>query len=138
MAFYKIGSGQQLLSLVSVNNVVDVIAESIDNKSFFNETFNVRDFEDYSINQIILFFKEMCSQKYKPVITMPQALPLTVFQYFKFLMPQRAEYLKYQFNKIAQDSVYSVEKLRSTGIPLKWNLYNTFHDDSRFRRKVRK
>ena len=28
--------------------------------------------------------------------------------------------------KIAQDSIYSVEKLRSTGIQLKWNLYNTF------------
>ena len=27
--------------------------------------------------------------------------------------------------KIAQDSIYSVEKLRSTGIPLKWNLKNT-------------
>jgi len=40
--------------------------------------------------------------------------------------------------KIAQDSIYSVEKLRSTGIQLKWNLYNTFHSDSRFRRKVRK
>jgi hypothetical protein len=40
--------------------------------------------------------------------------------------------------KIAQDSIYSVEKLCSTGIQLKWNLYNTFHSDSRFRRKVRK
>jgi nucleoside-diphosphate-sugar epimerase len=125
LAFYKIGSGEQRLSLVSVNNVVDVIAESIDNKSFFNETFNVRDFEDYSINQIILFFKEMCSQKYKPVITIPQALPLTVFQYFKFLMPQRAEYLKYQFNKIANDNIYSGSKLLLTGIQLKWNLGNT-------------
>jgi len=40
--------------------------------------------------------------------------------------------------KLALDSIYSVEKLRSTGIPIKWNLYNTFHDNSRFRGKVRK
>lgn len=126
LAFYKVGSGEQRMSLLSVNNVVDAVTESINNKMFFNEIFNVSDFQDYSINQIIIFLKELCSQRNKPVITIPEAIHLRAFQCLKLLMPKKADYLKYQFNKIAQDSVYSAEKLRSKGTKLKWNLYNTF------------
>ena len=128
LAFYKIGSGEQLLSLVSVNNVVDVITECINNKSFFNETFNVRDFEDYSINQIILFFKEICSQRGKPVVQIPLSVPSFLFKCLGLFAQGRAEFYKLQLNKIALNSLYSAEKLRSTGIKLKWNMENTLKD----------
>jgi len=58
-AFYKIGAGEQRLSLLSVNNVVDVIVDSINNGNYFNETFIVKDLEDYSINEIISSFKDI-------------------------------------------------------------------------------
>jgi hypothetical protein len=83
-------------------------------------------------------FKEIYSQKDKPVFQIPLCIPGTVFKLLSLVMPERAKFYEYQLKKIAQDSIYSVEKLRLTGTPLKWNLYNTFHDDSRFRRKVRK
>ena len=37
----------------------------------------------------------------------------------------RAEFYKLQLNKIAVNSLYFAEKLRSTGVELKWNLKNT-------------
>jgi len=125
-AFYRIGSGEQRVSLCSVNNVIDVVSESINNSHFYNQTFIVKDIDDYTINQLIYFFKELYSQKRRPVIAIPIAVPMAVFQFLNILMPKKLSYLKYQFKKIAQNSIYSSEKLLSTGFSPKWNLYNTF------------
>jgi nucleoside-diphosphate-sugar epimerase len=132
MAFYKVGSGEQCLSLVSVNNVVDIVTESIKNRSFFNETFNVRDFEDYSINGIISTFKDIYSQHNKPVVQIPLSVPSFLFKCLGLFAQGRAEFYKLQLNKIALNSLYSAEKLRSTGITLKWNLKNTLKSSSLF------
>jgi nucleoside-diphosphate-sugar epimerase len=125
MAFYKIGSGEQRLSLCSVNNVVDVIATCINNPSFYNNTFIVKDAEDYSINGIISIFKEIYSQKGKPVLRIPLSVPSFLFKCLGLFAQGRAEFYKLQLNKIALNSLYSADKLRSTGIQLKWNLKNT-------------
>jgi len=130
LAFYRIGSGEQRLSLLSVENVVDVVLNCIMNEMFFYNTFNLTDYEYYSVNQVILFFKRKFSEQKKPVITIPEFVCLGIFRCLRFLMRQRVENLKYQFNKIAGDSIYSVNKLRSSGIKLKWNLYNTFANSS--------
>jgi nucleoside-diphosphate-sugar epimerase len=123
-AFYKIGDGEQCLSLVSVNNVVDVVAACINNPSFFNETFIVKDVEDYSINGIIATFKEIYSQGGKPVVRIPLCLPETVFKLMGVVMPARAKFYEYQLRKIAEDALYSGAKLDSR-IRLKWNMRNS-------------
>jgi len=104
MIFYKIGSGEQRLSLVSVKNVVDVVVDSINNGNYFNETFIVKDIEDYSINEIISTFKDIFSQHGKPVVQIPLCVPEAVFKLLGF--------------------VYAGAKLHSM-IQLKWNLRNT-------------
>jgi hypothetical protein len=76
-------------------------------------------------NQLILFFKKLHLQNNKPVIKIPLFLPSSIFDFMRLIIPQRGEFYQYQLKKIAQDSIYSVEKLRSTGIQLKWNLKNT-------------
>lgn len=125
LAFYKVGSGEQRLSLVSVNNVVDVVSESINNPSFYNETFIVKDAEDYSINEIISTFKEIFKEHNKSVVQFPLCIPETVFKLMGIVMPKKAKFYEYQLRKIAEDAVYSGEKLRSTGIKLKWNMRNS-------------
>ena len=123
-AFYKIGSGDQRLSLASVNNVVDVVVGSINNGNYFNRTFIVKDIGDYSINEIISTFKDIFSQHSKPVVRVPLRFPEAAFKLLGFVMPERARYYGYQLRKIAGDAVYSGAKLHSMVQP-KWNLKNT-------------
>ncbi|HOE18450.1 MAG TPA: NAD(P)-dependent oxidoreductase [Syntrophorhabdaceae bacterium] len=123
-AFYKVGAGEQRMSLASVNNVVDVVVDSINNSNYFNETFIVKDMEDYSINEIISSFKDIFSQHGKPVVQVPLCLPKAAFKLMGFVMPERARYYGYQLRKIADNAVYSGAKLHKM-IQLKWNLKNT-------------
>ncbi len=125
MVFYKIGSGEQCLSLVSVNNVVDIVATCINNPLFFNETFIVKDVEDCSINRIISTFKDIYLEHRKPVFQIPLCIPGTVFKLLGLVMPEKAKFYEYQLKKIADDNIYSGSRLLTTGIQLKWNLGNT-------------
>ncbi len=125
-AFYKVGSGEQRLSLVSVNNVVDVVAECINNPLFFYETFIVKDVEDYSINNIILAFKDIFHEQNKPVVRIPLCMPKIGFGLLGIVMSKKARYYKYQFKKISENAIYSGKKLHSI-IQLKWNLINTLN-----------
>ena len=123
-AFYKIGSGNQRQSLVSVNNVVDVVVDSINNSNYFNQTFIIKDGEDYSINEIISTFKDIFSQHNKTVVQVPPCIPETVFRLLGFVMHERAKFYRYQLKKIANNAVYSGAKLHSRA-QLKWNIKNT-------------
>jgi nucleoside-diphosphate-sugar epimerase len=124
IAFYKIGSGNQRLSLVSVNNVADVVAESINNNSFFNQTFIVKDIEDYSINETISTFRNKFSQHTKPVIQIPLCISDAVLKLLRFIVPERAKFYRYQLKKIADNAVFSGTKLHSMA-QLKWNMKNS-------------
>lgn len=119
--FYKVGAGEQRMSLASVNNVVDVVVDSINNSNYFNETFIVKDMEDYSINEIISSFKDIFSQHRKPVVRIPLCVPKAAFKLMGFVMPERARYYGYQLRKIADNAVYSGVKLHSM-FQMKWNL----------------
>jgi len=126
MAFYKIASGEQCISLCSVQNVVDVINYSVNNKSYFNEVFIVKDAKDYSINEIISVLRDVFMQKNKLIIRIPSLIPEIVFGCIGLIMPQKGKFYKSQLKKIAQDSICSGNKIYSSGIRLKWNLKNTF------------
>lgn len=128
LAFYRISDGRQSLSLCSINNVVDVSVISIKHPSFFDETFNTGDFQDYSINDLIFFFKDHYFQNKKPVIPVPGAVPFSLLKLVSLILPEKARYYTFQLRKVAKDTRYSLEKLQSTGTSLNWNLYNTFAD----------
>jgi len=124
MVFYKIGSGTQRLSLVSVKNVVDVIVGSVNNNNYFNQIFIVKDMEDYSINEVISSFKDIFSQHKKSIVQIPLCVPKTTFKLLALVMPEKARFYRYQLRKIADDAVYTGAKLHAI-VQMKWNLKNT-------------
>lgn len=87
----------------------------------------MKDVEDYSINGIISIFRELYSEKGKAVVRIPLWFPSFLFKCLGLFAQGRAEFYKLQLNKIALNSVYSADKLRSTGVKLKWNLKNTLN-----------
>ena len=123
--FYRVGGGNQKLSLCSVNNVVDVISAGLHTETLSGQNFNIRDPRNYSINDIISFFNRGPGKK-KPVITIPAVIPHMAFSCLSLVLPKKAEYYKYQFRKISMDATYSIERLRGTGINLRWDLESTF------------
>ena len=52
-------------------------------------------------------------------------IPEIVFKILGVAMPRRAKFYGYQLRKVAEDAVYSGEKLRATGVALKWNMRNS-------------
>ena len=123
--FYRIGRGSQKLSLCSVNNVIHVIKTALQDRSISGQTFNIRDPENYSINDIINFFN-IRSGKKKSIITIPTIIPQIAFSCLSLVLPKKAEYYKYQLRKISMDAIYSIEKLRNAGVDLPWNIESTF------------
>ncbi|GAF85313.1 unnamed protein product [marine sediment metagenome] len=125
IAFYKIGSGQQQISLCSVHNIIDVIANSINNHNYFNETFIIKDKNDYSINEIIFVMREVFNKKRKIVLYIPLLIIKIIFGLITLVFPQKGKFYKYQIKKITQDSLYCGNKLFSSRIRINWNLKNT-------------
>jgi len=126
--FYKIGSGEQKISICSVNNVVDVIAESINNKSYLNETYIVKDKNDYSLNKIISVLKKLHNQTGKPIIWIPLFLVETIFKFVAIIFPKKGKFYYHQLSKISRDFVYSGNKLLTSRIKLRWDLNNTLSE----------
>ena len=125
LAFYKVGSGNQKLSLCSCNNVTDFIISALNAQGVANETLLVKDNDDYSINEIIHTLKEGFSQKRKLILVIPAGLPRLVFKLITLVWPQKGRFLLYNLDKIAKSALYSGRKIQSTGIALKWNIKNT-------------
>ncbi|MHB8108425.1 MAG: NAD-dependent epimerase/dehydratase family protein [Syntrophorhabdaceae bacterium] len=124
--FYRVGNGNQRISLCSINTIMDVAIASLHSPAFFNLTCNTMDGGDYSINEIIRFFRKLNSHEKKKMLSIPSSLPLLAFSIMSLCAPKKAEFYRYQFKKIAQDASYSALKLRKTGMKLSWDIYRTF------------
>jgi nucleoside-diphosphate-sugar epimerase len=124
IAFYRIASGRQRISLCSIYNVIDTVNNCLNDPKYFNEILILKDPEDYSALEIIGIWKEIFSEPRKPVVLIPRVIPEIAFEILGLVMPARAKSYKCQFKKIAQDAVYSGAKMASLGIQLKWNLRN--------------
>jgi nucleoside-diphosphate-sugar epimerase len=129
IAFYKFSTGDQLISLCSIHNVMDVVADALDNSTYFNETYIVKDRDDYSLNQIIDNVQKIFSQKRKPIIRVPLILPRILISCLGLVNPKKGQFYNFQLRKIVNGSVFSGEKIRSSGIPLRWNVTNTLSEN---------
>lgn len=123
--FFRVADGKHLLSLCSINNVVDSVVSSIGNPEYFNETFVVADGRDYQMNEVINVMKELLCRTKKGTYSIPAALPKIVFRCMSIALPKLGMFLEYQYKKIAYDNVYSGEKLHEKGLSVRWDLKNT-------------
>ena len=128
LAFYKVGRGDQQLSLCSCKNVADFIVGSLNNQRVANGTFLIKDNKDYTVNEIIHTLKQGYSQNRKPVLSIPACLPRIVFKLIKHVSSQKGDFLLYNLDKIAKSAIYSGGKIQSTGVALKWDLKSTLFD----------
>jgi nucleoside-diphosphate-sugar epimerase len=126
--FFRIASGNQKMSLCSVNNVVDTVTSSMGNEACFNEIFILRDRNNYQANEVIDAVKKILRRTKKKTYSIPLFLPEIVLRCVSLASPNMGKSLRYQFGKIAADCVYPGDKLHSKGSGMRWNLMNTLLD----------
>lgn len=125
LAFYKINSGSQLVSLCSVKNVAEASLLSIENPIFNKGVINLKDNENYSFTQIIEIFKDVFSQKKKPVISIPSIIPESIFKIMGIFIPNKAKFLLFNLGKITNNMTFDSSFLSCHNITLPWNLKRT-------------
>ncbi len=87
IGFYRISTGKQKISLCSIGNVTRALSQCMNNPVCFNETFIVKDGEDYSLEEIILFYKKHLGYKHTPVIRIPEIFPKLFIKGTMHLLP---------------------------------------------------
>jgi len=126
--FFRIASGHQKMSLCSVNNVIDVVTSSIGNEACFNEIFILSDGNNYQTSEVIDTVKKILRQTKKRTYSISLFLPEITLRCVSLASPNIGRHLRYRFGKIADDCVYSGDKLYSKGLDTRWNLTNTLLD----------
>jgi nucleoside-diphosphate-sugar epimerase len=122
MAFYKVGEGDQRISLAAARNVVEAICQSIERSSRLRGTFNLKDRVDYPVNEIIRVFRMFYGRPRLPVVNIAKGTIRSLTEVIIRLSAPRGSYLIYQLRKISEDAIYSGEKLFSAGFEPRWDL----------------
>ena len=131
VAFYKIGDGTQRISMCAVSNVVDAVSQSMKAGGGLDGVFNLKDGEDYSINEIIAVMRRLNKHFHRPVLKIPRVPHESVTSGVLKRKAGRKGHLVYQFSKIAVGAVYSGEKLFNAGIRLRGNLISEMLSEGR-------
>lgn len=125
IAFYRIGDGTQRLSLLSAGNAVHAVLECIKERNGYRGIFNLKDKDNYSINDVIYALQRLYNKPHCPIVRIPYGIPTGVSAVLQRIFPKNGSYFSYQLRKIAEDAVFSGEKLLSAGIKFPWNLIDT-------------
>lgn len=130
-AFYKIGDGTQRISMCAVGNVASAVSQGLEVEGGFNGVFNLKDTEDYSMNEIIAVMRKLDRHFHRPVLRIPKEPLVSCASRVVSRRPGRGIQLGYQVSKVALGAVYSGEKLLGAGIRLPWNLSSEMLGESR-------
>ncbi len=122
MCFYRFSSGEQRVSLCSVNNVVDVVASVLDPPGRHDGVFIVKDACDYSINEIIGLIRKRFRRRLTPLVPVPSALPAVVLHTLHAARAKTFHSCRRQLAKVAQECVYSGPTVEAGQ---KWDLRRT-------------
>lgn len=123
--FYRVGDGEQRISLCSKNNVIDVVEACIAGKVPFGEIFNVADDKIYSFNDLLNYFRGLVNGN-RITIKMPECILHLGVKFLSLVFPGRKERLLSIYYKLTKDNVYSIKKAKKyLGYNPKWNFENT-------------
>jgi len=128
MFFYRVGDGEQRISLCSRNNVIDVVETCIGSKVPFGDVFNIADDKIYSFNDLLNYFRELEGNRI--AIKIPKCIVYFGVKLLSLIFPGRKERLLSIYYKLTKDNIYSIEKAkRYLGYEPKWNFENTILKD---------
>lgn len=129
--FYRVGDGEQRVSLCSRNNVIDVVEVCIEVEGGvpFGEVFNVADDKVYSFNDLSNYFRELVGGN-RITIKIPKCIVNLGVKLLSLIFSGRKERLLSIYYKLTKDNVYSIEKAKkSFKYNPKWNFENTILRD---------
>jgi len=126
--FYRVGNGEQRISLCSRNNVIDVVEMCIEGKVPFGEAFNITDDKVYSFNDLSNYFRRMIGNRI--TIKIPKFIVYLGIKLVSLIFSGRKERLLSIYYKLTKDNIYSIEKAKKyLKYNPKWNFENTILKD---------
>jgi len=127
--FYRVGDGEQKISLCSRDNVIDVVEACIEGGVSFGEVFNIADDEIYSFNDLSNYFRELVGGN-RITVKIPKCIVYLGVKLLSLIFPGRKERLLSIYYKLTKDNVYSIEKAKKLfKYNPKWNFENTILED---------
>ena len=128
MFFYRVGDGEQKISLCSRDNVIDVVEKCIEDEVSFGEVFNVADNQVYSLNDLLNYFRKLIGNRI--TIKIPKCILYSGVKFLSLLFSGRKERLLSIYYKLTKDNIYSIEKAKKfLGYDPEWNFENTILKD---------
>lgn len=128
--FYRVGDGEQKISLCSRNNVIDVVEACIESKVSFGEgeVFNIADDKIYSFNDLLGYFRELEGNHI--TVKIPKYIVYLGIRLISVIFSGRKERLLSIYYKLTKDNIYSIEKAKKLfKYNPKWNFENTILKD---------
>ena len=127
--FYRVGDGEQRISLCSRENVIDVVETCIEGGVPFGEVFNIADDKVYSFNDLSNYFRELVSGN-RITVKIPKCIVYLGVKLLSLIFSGRKERLLSIYYKLTKDNVYSIEKAKKLfKYNPKWNFENTILKD---------
>lgn len=127
--FYRVGDGEQKISLCSRDNVIDVVEACIEGKVPFGEVFNIADDKVYSFNDLLNYFRELVGGN-RITVKIPKCIVYLGVKLVSLIFSGRKERLLSIYYKLTKDNIYSIEKAKNYfGYNPKWNFENTILKD---------
>ncbi len=129
--FYRVGDGEQRISLCSRENVIDVVEACIEGKVPFGEVFNIADDKVYSFNDLSNYFRKL-GRGSRMTIKIPKCIVCFGIKLLSLVFSRRKERLLSIYYKLTKDNVYSIEKAKKFfKYNPKWNFENTILKDKK-------
>ena len=127
--FYRVGDGEQKISLCSRNNVIDVVEACIEGKVPFGEVFNIADDKVYSFNDLLNYFRELVGGN-RITVKIPKCIVYLGVKFLSLIFPGRKERLLSIYYKLTKDNIYSIKKAKKfLEYESEWNFENTILKD---------
>jgi len=126
--FYRVGDGEQRISLCSRSNVIDIVEACIEGKVPFGEVFNIADDKVYSFNGLLNYFRELGG--YRITVRIPKYIIHLGIKFLGLVLSGRKKRFLSIYYKLTKDNVYSIEKAKKhLSYNPKWNFENTILKD---------
>ena len=128
MFFYRVGDGEQKISLCSRDNVIGVVEKCIEDEVSFGEVFNIADNQVYNFNDLLNYFRKLIGNRI--TIKIPECIVHLGIKLLSLIFSGRKERLLSIYYKLTKDNIYSIEKAKKFfGYEPEWNFENTILKD---------